>query len=201
MGQRDPGVDAYLANAAGFARTILEQLRAAVHAACPECEETIRWSVPHFQYRGAILCSMAAFKQHATFGFWKGALLDTGDRGQAMGQFGRLTRVSDLPGKRELAGYIRQAMALQDEDAGVKTPKSRDARPRPPAAVPDDLAAALRRNREAQAAFEAFPPGRRREYVEWITEAKRDDTRQKRLARAIEWMAEGKPRNWKYMDC
>lgn len=199
MGQRDPRVDAYLASAAPFARPILEYLRDAVHAACPGCEETMKWSVPHFLYRGAILCSMAAFRQHATFGFWKGALLDIGDRGPAMGQFGRLTRVADLPGKRELAGYIRQAMALQD--AGVKTPKARDPRPKPPATVPEDLAMALQRNRTARATFEAFPPSHRREYLDWITGAKREETRRKRLAQAIEWLAEGKPRHWKYMDC
>ena len=199
MGQRDPRVDAYLATAAPFARPILEHLRDVVHAACPGCEETMKWSVPHFLYGGAILCSMAAFKQHATFGFWKGALLDLGDRGQAMGQFGRLTGVADLPGKRELAGYIRQAMALQD--AGVEAPKARPTRPRPPVAVPGDLAMALRHNPRAQATFDAFPPSHRREYVDWITGAKREDTRRKRLAQAIGWLAEGKPRNWKYMGC
>ena len=197
MGQRDPRIDAYIARSAEFARPILSQLRERIHAACPHCEETIKWGSPSFTYRGKILCGMAAFKQHATFGLWQGAMIVGDDgvrRDDAMGQFGRLTRVSDLPGKREFSGYIRQAMTLIEE--GVKRPVA--STPKPPLEAPDDLVAALRRNAKARATFEAFPPSCRRDYIEWITEAKREETRARRLAQTVEWLAEGKRRNWKY---
>ena len=202
MGLRDPRVDAYIAKSAEFARPVLSHLREMVHTACPECEETLKWSAPSFTYRGKILCGMAAFKQHATFGLWQGAMV-LGPEGRslddAMGQFGRLTKVADLPGKPELGGYIKQAMKLIDD--GVKRPPTRDSKPKPPAETPDDLAAALKKNAKARVAFEAFPPSARREYIEWITEARREDTRQKRLAQTVEWLGEGKRRNWKYENC
>jgi uncharacterized protein YdeI (YjbR/CyaY-like superfamily) len=200
MGTRDPRIDAYIAASAAFARPLLERLREAVHDACPEVEETLKWRSPAFLYRGAILCGMAAFKQHVTFGFWKYSLIETArpDRaGEAMGQFGRMTRPADLPGKRELRGYIRRAMEL--EDAGVKAPRSKSPRPKVSDRAPADLAAPLERDRRAMATWNAFSPSHRREYVEWITEAKRPETRAKRVAQALEWLAEGKPRNWRYM--
>ncbi|QNP40609.1 YdeI/OmpD-associated family protein [Lysobacter solisilvae (ex Woo and Kim 2020)] len=202
MGQRDPRIDAYIASAAGFAQPILTHLRGLVHAACPDCEETLKWSAPSFTYRGKILCGMAAFKQHATFGLWQGAAIVAGDgsrRDEAMGQFGRLTRVADLPGKRELVAYLRQGMQLID--AGATRTPARNTAPKPPVEAPDDLLAALRGNARARATFEAFPPSCQREYVEWITEAKREATRASRLAQTIEWLAEGKRRNWKYEKC
>ena len=202
MGQRDPRIDDYIAGSANFARPILTHLRELVHAACPDCEETLKWSAPSFTYRGKILCGMAAFKQHASFGLWQGAMVmesqgRTPDIG--MGQFGRLTRVADLPGKRELTGYVRQAMKLIEE--GVKRAPAKDGKPRPQAEAPADLVAALEKNPAARAAFDAFPPSAKREYVEWITEAKREETRAKRLVQAVEWMSEGKRRNWKYENC
>ncbi|KRA20478.1 YdeI/OmpD-associated family protein [Lysobacter sp. Root604] len=201
MPQHDPRIDAYIAQAAEFARPILEQVRGVVHKACPEVEETLKWGMPSFVYRGRILCGMAAFKQHASFGFWQGANIvgPDGRKGEeAMGQFGRLTRLADLPSKRELGGYVQQAMALID--AGVKRPTTKSAQPKPPLAVPEDLAAALKKNAPARKTFEAFPPSHRREYVEWIVEAKREATRLKRVQQAVEWLAEGKHRNWKYMQ-
>jgi uncharacterized protein YdeI (YjbR/CyaY-like superfamily) len=147
-----------------------------------------------------MLCSMAAFKGHCAFGFWKGALVvDEGEQpnGEAAGQFGRITAISDLPPKKKLAAYIKKAMELND--AGVKSPTRGPSRPKREPAVPDDLRAALRRNKAALAAFQGFSPSHRREYVEWITEAKGEDTRRRRLETAVGWMAEGKPRNWKYM--
>jgi uncharacterized protein YdeI (YjbR/CyaY-like superfamily) len=198
----DPRIDAYIAGSAEFARPILSHLRAVVHAACPEAEETLKWGAPSFTYRGKILCGMAAFKQHAAFGFWQGSQVTgvgTEAGGEGMGQFGRLTRLSDLPGKRELTGYIRQAMTLID--SGARRVPAKAAAPRAPLDVPDDLAAALKKNAKARATFDGFAPGYRRDYIEWITEAKREDTRQRRLEQAIEWLAEGKPRNWKYMKC
>ena len=196
MGKRDPRVDAYIAKSAGFAQPILTEIREAVHASCPDVEEEMKWSFPHFVYKG-VLCSMAAFTQHAAFGFWKGSLvLGRGKNADAMGQFGRITKRSDLPSKNILAGYIRKAAALNEQ--GVKVPRApRRAAPKI-VKVPGDLAAALKRSKKAQAGFDGLSPGHKREYIDWITEAKSDETRGRRLAQAIEWMAEGKSRNWKY---
>jgi uncharacterized protein YdeI (YjbR/CyaY-like superfamily) len=199
MGTRDARVDAYIAKSAEFARPILKHVRDVVHAACPDVEETMKWSFPHFQYKG-MLCSMAAFKEHCAFGFWKGALVIEGaaETEKGMGQFGRITQVSNLPAKKELTGYIKKAMELND--SGVKTPSRPKKAPRE-LIIPDDLSRALKQNAKARAAFEKFSPSHKREYVDWITEAKTDATRTRRLETALEWMAEGKPRNWKYMNC
>ena len=199
MGKRDPRVDAYIAKSADFAKPILTHIREVVHAAVPEVEETLKWSMPAFMHHG-ILGGMAAFKEHAAFNIWKGSLIvgSDGDR-IAMGQFGRIAKVSDLPSKRILTGYIRQAAALNE--AGVKTAKVRKpglARTPIPTAPPPDLAAALKKNAKARATFDGFSPSHKREYIEWIVEAKRDETRQRRLGQAIEMLAEGKTRNWKY---
>lgn len=199
MGTRDPRVDAYIAKSAEFARPILTHIRETVHAACPEVEETIKWGFPHFMYKG-MLCAMASFKQHCTFNFWKGSLVvpDGAAKGrEAMGQFGRITALSDLPSKKVLTGYIKTAMKLND--AGVKSPTRSKPKVKQAVVVPEILAAALRRNKKARETFEGFSPSNQREYVEWITEAKSEETRKRRLNTAIEWMAEGKPRNWKYM--
>jgi len=198
MPKRDPRVDEYIANAPQFARPILAHVRAVVHRNCPDVEETLKWRMPTFLHHG-MLCGMAAFKQHCTFGFWKHGLV-VGDKSQndAMGQFGRMQSMADLPSDKQLAAYIKKAMQLNE--TGVKAPRARAA-PRPAPATPADLAAALKKNRKAQATFDAFSPSCKREYVEWITEAKREETRASRVATAVEWMAEGKQRNWKYQNC
>jgi len=200
MGTRDPRVDAYVARSAPFAQPILVHIRELVHEVCPEVEETMKWSFPHFTYRGKILCSMASFKQHCALGFWKGSEVVGGagaDPGEAMGQFGRITAPDDLPPREELAGYVRRAMELIASGGGGGAPSPKRA-PKPPLAVPDSLTEALAGNEKARAAFEAFSPSHRREYVEWITEAKGEETRKRRIATALEWLAEGKSRNWKY---
>ena len=195
MGTRDQRVDEYIQKAAPFAKPILRHIRATVHAACPDVEEAMKWSFPHFLYKG-MLCSMAAFKAHAAFGFWKGSLvLGGGADADAMGQFGRLTKVADLPSRRALIAMIKKAAALNDQ--GV--PVARTRRVQKPVAMPAELAAALLTNRKAAAAFQAFSPSHRREYIEWVGEAKREETRQKRAATALTWLAAGKPRNWKYL--
>ena len=197
----DKRIDAYIKRSAPFAQPILTHLRAVVHVACPEVEETLKWGMPTFMYHG-ILCGMAAFKQHATFGFWKHAMLVEHrdlEREPAMGHFGRLTELSQLPSKRVLATYVKQAMRLNVEK--MKTPPKPKGKPRPAPTVPADLRVALARNTKAKATFTAFPPGQRREYVEWITEAKQAATRARRLATAVEWLSEGKRRNWKYEYC
>jgi uncharacterized protein YdeI (YjbR/CyaY-like superfamily) len=169
-----------------------------VHEACPEVKEDMKWSMPHFTYKG-MFCGMASFKEHVTFGFWKGALVVDGNgrNAEAMGQFGRITKVSDLPPKKVLMEYIKAAKKLNDD--GVKSPTRSKPKPKKELPVPQDLSAALKRNKKAMATFDGFTPSHRREYVEWITQAKGEDTRKRRLDTAIEWMSEGKPRNWKYM--
>ena len=159
----------------------------------------MKWSMPHFMYKGEMLAGMAAFKQHATFGFWRGSLVipDNQRQHEAMGSFVRLTSPADLPEPDVLAGLIRKAMELTDQ--GVKPARTKSARPA--AETPDDLRRAIQANPAAAATFEAFPPSCRSEYVEWVTEAKRPETRGKRIAQAVEWMAEGKKRNWKYEAC
>lgn len=201
MPRHDPRIDAYLANAAPFAQPILERLRELVLAASPEIEETLKWSAPSFLYRGKILCGMSAFKHHASFGFWQHALVMGADEPRdGAGSFGKLTTLADLPSKRALAPLLRKAMALIDAGAPSSGPRKTSA-PKPPPEIPADLAAALQQNAAARRTFEAFSPSHRREYVEWIIEAKRDETRHKRLSQTLEWLAEGKSRHWKYQDC
>ncbi len=194
MGKKDPRVDGYIAKSAEFARPILRHLREIVHKGCPEVEETMKWSFPHFLYEG-MLCSMASFKSHCAFGFWKGKLI-VPEKPEAMGQFVRITSLSDLPKDSVLVGYVREAVRLNETGEKVQR---RPREPKKALATPPDLAAALQRNTKARKTFEAFSPSHKREYVEWITEAKTEETRRKRLSTAVEWMAEGKPRNWKYM--
>jgi uncharacterized protein YdeI (YjbR/CyaY-like superfamily) len=197
MPNTDPRVDAYIKKAAPFAQPILNRIRKVVHSAVPGVQETMKWSFPHFDYKG-IFCAMASFKQHATFGFWKGSLLaeklPTVDE-EAMGQFGRITSLADLPADRTLARIVKAAAKLNDD--GVKV--VRVTRPKKAIPPPADLMAALEKKPRALAAFKAFSPSQQREYVEWITEAKQDATRASRLSTAVGWIGEGKQRNWKYM--
>jgi uncharacterized protein YdeI (YjbR/CyaY-like superfamily) len=203
MKNSDPRIDAHIAKAADFAKPVLLHLRKLVHEACPDVEETLKWRSPSFLYRGRILCGMMAFKEHCTFGFWhkdmKGVLEKDGARAdQAWGSLGRLTSLADLPSDEAMLRYIRTAARLNESGA-----PGRPRAVRKPTAlrVPADLAAALRKNKAAAATFRRFSPGRRREYVQWITEAKRDETRARRVATTLEWLAEGKTRNWKYENC
>ncbi|MEW5834237.1 MAG: YdeI/OmpD-associated family protein [Pseudomonadota bacterium] len=194
----DPRVDDYIAGAAPFARPVLEHLRAVMHAACPEATETLKWRMPFFEYRGRPLCMMAAFKQHCSFGFWRArAEGGTGDT-DGMGQYGKLTAIGDLPPKRELVAAVKAAMRRIESKATA--PRAKTAGTRVPPVVPDDLAAAfaMRKHAAAKRHFDTFSPSARREYTDWITEAKTEATRSKRLATTLEWLAEGKHRNWKY---
>ena len=199
MGNSDPRIDAYIERSAEFAQPILRHIREVVHSACPGVEETLKWSCPTFMHHG-ILCGMAAFKEHAAFNLWKGALIVDSDNDRvAMGQFGRLTKLSDLPSTKVLTAYLRKAMVLNEDR--VKVPKIRKPgleRKVVPTQPPTDLAAALRKNARARTTFDGFSPSHKREYIEWIVGAKREETRQRRLAQAIEMLAEGKTRNWKY---
>ncbi len=194
MGTRDPRVDAYIAKSGDFAKPILKRLREIVHSAVPGAAETLKWGAPYFDYRGPI-CGMAAFKRHCAFVFWKDTLVVANPSDEAMGQLGRIESLDDLPPKKTLDAWLKKAARLNEQ--GVKAPRSVRP-PKPPVKVPSDLRKALTKNARARAAFEGFSPSHRREYVEWIEDARRDETRAKRLATAIEWMAEGKSRNWKY---
>jgi hypothetical protein len=195
----DPRVDAYIAKSATFAQPILTHVRAVVHRASPEIDEAIKWSMPFFDYRGGPLANMAAFKAHAAFGFWRrdGAGPEKEGEG-AMGQFGKLTSIADLPDEATLIAMIHQAMALID--AGAKT-KRAPKQPKPDLTMPDDLRAALDAVSAAAGCFDAFPPGAQREYIEWVIEAKQPATRAKRIGQAVEWCAENKRRHWKYQGC
>ncbi|HEV8480181.1 MAG TPA: YdeI/OmpD-associated family protein [Candidatus Eisenbacteria bacterium] len=197
MGTRDRRVDAYIAKAAPFSRPILTHLRDVVHETCPDVEETIKWSTPTFMYRG-MMAGMAAFKEHATFGFWKGSLIvdDKNAKAQSgMGQFGRITKLSDLPSKRVLTGYIKKAMELNEAGAKVVREPKRDKKP---VTMPKQLSAALAKDKKAKVAFEAMSPSHRKEYMEWIGEAKRDETRATRLQKTMAQLKEQKPLHWKY---
>ena len=202
MATNDPRVDAYIAKSQAFAQPILRHLRAVVHEACPDVEEAMKWSFPHFDYRGAMMCSMAAFKQHCAFGFWRGAQLLGADsrNAEAMGDFGRITSLSELPSNARIRSLVKQAMELTDSGT-ANTARKKSPVAKKPVRVPNDLAAALAKHKTAAAAFAAFPPSQRREYVEWITEAKTAATRERRLLTAIEWLTDGKTRNWKYQNC
>ncbi len=194
----DPRIDAYIERSADFAKPILEHIRKLVHKACPDVEEKIKWSMPHFDHKGP-LCHMASFKQHCAFGFWKQPLLDQAAfpaEKTAMGGFGRITSKKDLPPDKVLIGLIHQAMQLNEK--GIKIAAKKPAAVRSDLVVPEILAQALKKNPKASETFENFSYSRRKDYVEWITSAKTDATREKRLATAIEWLSEGKSRNWKY---
>ena len=197
MAITDPRVDAYIARAAEFARPLLEHLRDAVHQAVPGVQETVKWGMPFFVTEDRILCHMAAFKQHCAFGLWRGRGVVKDASDEAMGQFGRIETRADLPTKKELIALLKKAA----REPVAKAPAKRTRPSKPEAEIPADLAAALRQKQHARAraTFDAFPPGQRRDYIEWITEAKREATRAQRLATTLEWLAEGKTRNWKYM--
>lgn len=201
MGTKDPRVDKYIANAADFAKPILIHLRELVHIACPETEEIIKWGFPHFDYKG-MMCSMASFKQHCAFSFWKASLMKdkklmaNAKSETAMGHLGRITSRKDLPADKTLIAYIKEAKKLNDD--GVKLPTKPVIKEKKEFRIPDYFQNALRRNKSALITFTDFSLSHKREYVEWITEAKTEETRNKRMTTAIDWLSEGKSRNWKY---
>jgi hypothetical protein len=196
MATTDPRIDAYIERAAPFAHPILTHLRATVHAACPDVRETIKWGMPYFEHGGRILAHMAAFKQHCAFGIHIGEAATRDAGGQGMGNFGRITTSADLPPRRELKRLIESGMAAID--AGEKAPRAPKSGAKPAVEMPPAFAAALAAHAAARLRFEAFAPSHRREYVEWIADARRDATRERRIAQAIAQIAEGRTQNWKY---
>ena len=205
----DPRIDAYINKAKPFAQPILHHLRELVHKACPKVEETIKWSRPFFEYKGAILGNMSAFKEHCSFGFWGeeiGAVLREANVIQdgGMGSLGRITTVKDLPSNKQMLAFLKQATAFIDNGTYTSPIAARHKvvkAPAPPLEPPAEFSQALKSNKKAAAVFAAFSPSCKREYIEWIAEAKRPETREKRIAQAVEQIAENKQRNWKYQNC
>lgn len=202
MGTNDSRVDKYISNAVDFAKPILVHLRELVHEACPEVEEKMKWSFPHFDYKG-MMCSMAAFKQHCAFTFWKAPLMKdkklmaNAKSETAMGHLGRISSLKDLPSDKILISYIKEAKKLNND--GIKLPAKANPKKKPELNVPDYFLRVLRKNKNILKVFNDFSPSHKKEYIEWITEAKTEETRNKRIVSAIEWLSEGKTRNWKYI--
>jgi len=202
-GHMDARVDAYIEKAAPFAQRVLTHLRELVHQACPRATESVKWGMPFFLQQGIVLCHMAAFKQHCAFGFWgpemKKVLAKNGlVTGPAMGSLGRITGLKDLPADRLLLGYLGQAADFVESGQRTKSIERKPKAAKPKSRVPAELRAALNKNKLAARAFAGFSPSCRREYAEWIADAKRPETKAKRLKQAVAWIAEGKSRNWKY---
>jgi uncharacterized protein YdeI (YjbR/CyaY-like superfamily) len=205
----NPRIDAYIAKSKPFAQPILNHLRELVHKACPGVVEAIKWSRPFFEYKGVILGNMSGFKEHCSFGFWgeeiSAVLRDAKVlKPDAMGSLGRLTRMEDLPSDKEMLALLRKAVAFIDSGQYTSPIAARNKvvkAPAPAVEAPPEFTKALKANKKASAAFAAFSPSCKKEYVEWIADAKRVETREKRIATAIDWISEGKQRNWKYQNC
>lgn len=196
----NPLIDTFIQKAQPFAQPILIYLREVVHEACPQIEEKIKWGMPHFDYKGEMLCNMAAFKKHCAFGFWKAALMNdktllyNAQTETAMGHLGKITSIKDLPSKAKLMAYIKEAMQLND--AGIKVPKLKKESIELP--TPKELQEVLNENKTAKLVWDKFAPSHKKEYIQWIVEAKTDATKQKRILQALEMMQKGKHKNWKY---
>lgn len=205
MNNKDKRIDDYISKSADFAKPVLEHLRELIHKACPEVQETMKWSFPHFDYQNEMMCSMAAFKHHCAFGFWKASIMKDPEKiltlkeRDAMGHLGQIRSLQDLPSDKILIRYIKEAVKLNKE--GVKLPSKVKSSESKTIEVPDYFKNILRKNKKAEKTFEEFSYSHKKEYVQWITEAKTEETREKRINTAIEWLSEGKKRNWKYEKC
>ncbi len=203
MADKDKRIDAYIAHAQPFARPILKHLRTVIHQACPDVQETIKWGFPHFNYKDEMMCSMASFKEHCTVGFWKASLMKdktlrkNAESQSSMGHLGKITSMDDLPSDKKLTAYIKEAAKLNETGAKVK--RAAAPKEKKELLVPEYFLAAVKKNKKASAVFEGFSYSNKKEYVEWVTEAKTEETRESRLATTVEWLAEGKVRNWKYL--
>lgn len=204
MAKKDKRIDAYISKSADFAKPILKHFRELVHKTCPDVEETMKWSFPHFDYKGSMMCSIAAFKQHCAINFWKAPVMKGGEElvakaktEEAMGHLGKITSLKNLPKDAVLVKYIKEGMRLNDE--GVKYSYAKKASVKTELEIPDYFLKALAKNKKAQKTFNDFSQSNKKEYVLWVTGAKTETTRDSRLATAVEWMSEGKIRNWKYL--
>ena len=197
----NPAIDQYINKVQPYAKPILMHLRKLVHQACPTVEETIKWGMPSFEYKG-LMCGFAAFKQHCTLGFWKASLMsdpmlmENAKTEDSMGHLGRISSIKDLPSDKKIIAYIKEAMKLNDD--GVKIMKAKPITQKE-LIIPAEIIAIIKKNKKAFATFESFSTSNKREYIDWFNEAKTEATKTKRLTQAIVWMEEGKPRNWKYM--
>ncbi|RPI64348.1 MAG: hypothetical protein EHM44_03375 [Ignavibacteriales bacterium] len=202
MPTKNPRIDLYISKSAEFAKPILIHLRELVHTACPDVQETIKWSFASFDYKGP-MCSMVSLKQHCAFGFWKASLMkdkslvSNAESESAMGHYGKITSLKDLPSDKKIIAHIKEAMTLNEK--GIKLPPRKVTMAKKEIVVPAYFLKLLKKNKKAFTTFESFSPSHKREYVEWITEAKTDETKNRRMETAIEWMSEGKSRNWKYI--
>ena len=202
MPTTDARIDAYIDKKAEFAKPIMKHLRQLVHKACPDVQETIKWGMPFFDYKGSVLCCIAAFKEHCSFSFWKAKLmkdpkgiLHVADK-HSMGNFDKITSLKDLPPDKILIAYIKEAAELNEGE--IKLPPRKKIDTNAVLKIPGDFEASLKKNKKAHTVFENFPPGKKKDYIQWVTEAKTEATRNKRIETAVEWIAEGKGRNWKY---
>jgi len=205
MGKKDKRIDLYIAKAQPFAKPVLKHIRHLVHKACPDTEEIMKWSFPHFDYNGSMMCSMAAFKHHMAFGFWKASIMKDPDKileiknREAMGHLGRIKSLKDLPPDRIMLKYIKEAVRLNDEGINLKPkPVTKE---KNMLVIPDHFTNELKKNTKAMKTFEEFRYSHKKEYIQWITEAKTEETRAIRMKTAVEWLSEGKSRNWKYEKC
>lgn len=196
-----PQVDNFILKAQPFAHPILNHIRALVHHTCPEAEEKIKWGMPFFDYKGEMMCHMAAFKHHCAIGFWKAslmkdkALMQHASSESSMGHIGKITCLDDLPSDKKIIAWIKEAMKLNED--GIKVNKVKSTKDEAIEA-PAYFLKELKQNKEALKTFNAFTYSCKKEYIVWITDAKTETTREKRMSQAIEWMAEGKKRMWKY---
>lgn len=203
MGKKIKEIDEYIARSAPFARPILKKMRELVHQVCPDTEEKMKWSFPHFDYKNEMMCHMAAFKQHCAFGFWKAPLMkdkalhDMAQTEQAMGHLGKISCLEDLPSDKKLSDYIKEAMMLNEK--GIKLPPKNKKPADAEISIPDYFLKALKKNKNAWLFFESASYSFRKEYIQWLEEAKTQETREKRMTTAVEWIAEKKGRNWKYV--
>ena len=199
MLKTNPKIDAYISKSASFAQPILNHFRDLVHKTCPELEEKIKWGFPHFDFKGEMMCSMAAFKQHCAFGFWKASMMKDAQKmkkgnEEAMGNYGKVTGLEDLPSDKVIIAQIKEAMKLNED--GIKLPP-RKKTIAVALKIPVELASSLAKNKKAKTTFENFPPSHRNEYIRWINEAKTISTKEKRIATTVDWLSQGKSRNWK----
>ena len=196
----DTRIDAYIEKSAPFAKPILQHIRTLVHQACPDAQETIKWGMPFFEYKG-IICNMAAFKNHCSLGFFKAGQMQSAaelqaNNEEAMGHLGKITSLQDLPPDEVLIGYSKEAATLNE--SGIKKATPKKSTEKKELTIPEEVIRALETNAAAKLTFNNFPYSHKKEYVEWITEAKTEATRSKRIATMLEWLQEGKSRNWKY---
>ncbi len=202
MAKKEKAIDAYIGKSVDFAKPILNHIRELVHKACPDVEEKIKWGMPFFDYKGEMLCHMASFKQHAVMGFWKAALMkdtvlvENAKSETAMGHLGKLSSLKDLPYDKKIMAWIKEAMQLTDK--GIKLPAKVKLAATKELTVPDYFKKALSKNKKAKTVFNNFAYSHKKEYLQWITEAKTEETRDKRVATALAWLTEGQSRNWKY---